>query len=218
MGSLDFVSPHAIMALGMRLKNPAEIFDDIKDLSTATNPQGFASVEQMEMAMRVSFKDDLLSLLGGEITLEIDSVTSTEPVWKAILQVKDSERLQATLDKLLAGMPGGRQQFEEGGITYHTLQILSSRQPMAIGYAFVDGYLVIGSSRATVAESVRLHRNGISLAKTAVPGVTADWALSDVFRFALMKIQWPWRRSACSAYPPRWPRVFHKRLLKVHQW
>ncbi len=37
---------------------------------------------------------------------------------------------------------------------------------MEIGYAFVDGYLVIGSSRDVVAEAVRLHKSGESLAKS----------------------------------------------------
>ena len=58
------------------------------------------------------------------------------------------------------------QQSDEEGITYHTLRIPSPKKTSEIGYAFVDGYLVIASSHEAVAEAVRLHRTGESLAKS----------------------------------------------------
>lgn len=166
MGSLDFVSPKAVMAATVRLKNPAQIFDEVKDLATVSSPNAFATVDQMEAALKLSLKEELLGRLGGEITIELDSLKQEDPVWKAILQVDDSDRLQASLNTLLATMPVGAQQSEDEGVTYHTLRNPSAQKPREIGYAFVDGYLVIASSRETVAEAVRLHRSGESLAKS----------------------------------------------------
>jgi hypothetical protein len=166
LGSLDFVSPKAVLTGTALLKNPAQIFDDVKDLSTASNPRAFAAVSQMEDALKLRLREDLLSRLGGELTFELDSLMQPDPVWKAILQVNDSDRLQATLSTLLAGARVSAQQSEEGGVTYHTLRIPSVRKTFEIGYAFVDGYLVIASSRETVSEAVRLHRTGGSLAKS----------------------------------------------------
>ncbi len=166
MGSLDFVSPKTILASTVVLKNLGEIFEDVKDLSSASNPSALAMLAQMEAAMQLSLKDDLLSQLVGEITLELDSVNQPDPVWKAILRVNDADRLQQTLSKLLASAPVTAQQSDQAGVTYHTLRIPSPQKTLEIGYAFVDGYLVIGSSRETVAEAVRLHRNGESLAKS----------------------------------------------------
>src|SRR5260370_504065 len=74
MGSLDFVSPKAILASTVLLKNLGEIFEDFKDLSSASNPSALAMLAQMEAAMQLSLKDDLLSQLRREITLELDSV------------------------------------------------------------------------------------------------------------------------------------------------
>ena len=166
MGSLDFVSPKAILASTVVLKNMGEIFEDVKDLSSASNPNALAMLAQMEAGMGLSLKDDLLSQLRGEITLELDNVNQSDPVWKAILRVNDADRLQQTLSKLLASAPVAAQQSDEGGVTYHTLRIPSPQKTLEIGYAFVDGYLVIGSSRETVVEAVRLHRSGESLAKS----------------------------------------------------
>ena len=166
MGSLDFVSPKAILASSVLLKNLGVIFDDVKDLATASNPNAFAMIEQMEQGMHVSLKDDLLSQLDGEITVELDNAAPPDPVWKIIFRVKDSVRLQQTFGKLLALGPAAPSQSEEQGITYHSLTVPSPQKKLEITYAFVDGYLIIASSRETAAEAVRLHRTGESLAKS----------------------------------------------------
>jgi type II secretory pathway pseudopilin PulG len=166
LGSLDFVSPKAVSVAAVLLKSPAEIFDDVKDLSTASNSNAMAALTPMEQALKLSFRDDLLSRLGGEITFELDSLAQPDPVWKAILKVNDADRLQATLKTLLASAPVSAQQSEEGGVTYHTLRIPAGDKTREIGYAFVDGYLIVASGRETLAEGIRVHRSGESLGKS----------------------------------------------------
>jgi len=84
-----------------------------------------------------------------------------------MLGVKDAGRLQQTLSTLLAAAHLEGDPFVvKGGVAYHTVRIPTAKTSMEIGYAFVDGYLVIGSSRDVVAEAVRLHRTGESLAKS----------------------------------------------------
>jgi hypothetical protein len=165
--SLDFVSPKAIMAATVVLENLGQIFDDVKDLSTAANPNSLASLAQMEQAMNMSLKDDVLSHFDGEITLELDSFEPPDPVWKAVLKVNHTEGLQKTFDKLLLMGPAKTDQVEEGGVTYRTLRIPSPQKMVEVVYAFLDGYMVIASSRGTATEAVRLHKAGESLAKLA---------------------------------------------------
>lgn len=191
LGSLDFVSPKAMTAGAVLLKDPAEIFEDLEDLATTQNPNALAALAQMEQGLKVSLKDDLLSRLSGEIAFEADSFTPpnvapanvappnrapsnkplsnkppSNPAWRVILKVNDPDRLQAALGTLLAGMHMNAQQSEDGGVTYHTLQIPSAQNATEVSYAFVDGYLVIASGRETVAEAIRLHRSGESLGKS----------------------------------------------------
>ncbi|MGA9979100.1 MAG: hypothetical protein WBQ08_10785 [Candidatus Sulfotelmatobacter sp.] len=177
LGSLDFISPHAILAGAVLLKDPAQIFEDIKDLAAASNPNALAALPQMEQGLKLSLKDDLLSRLSGEIAYEVDSFAPpnqaapnqppSTPAWKAILKVNDPDHLQAALGTLLATMHMSSQQSEDGGVTYHTLQIPSAQKTTEISYAFVDGYWIIASSRETVAQAIRLRRTGESLAKSA---------------------------------------------------
>ena len=166
LGSLDFVSPKAIVAATLVLSNPVQVFEDVKDLARLSNPNAFASLPQLEQALQVSVKDDLLDLLRGELTVELDSLTPPQPEWKAALGVKDANHLQHTLSTLLAVAHFQVEQEVEGGVTYYTVHIPSSKTYNEIGYAFLDGYLIVGSNRDAVADAVRLHRTGASLAKS----------------------------------------------------
>ena len=166
LGSLDFASPQAILVASIGLKNLGSIFDEIQAFATAANPNAFAQMDQMQQGLGINLKDDVLSQLGGEITLEIDSLEKEQPAWRAILQVNDAARVQQTFTKLLALAPMRAPVSQEDGITYHSLTVPSQAKPMQIGYAFADGYLIIGSSDASVRDAVRIHRQGGSLAKS----------------------------------------------------
>jgi type II secretory pathway pseudopilin PulG len=166
LGSLDFVSPKAILVSTLILANPARIFDDVKEIASASNANAFASIAQMEQVLKLSLRDDVLNCLGGEITLELDSITPPKPAWKAILKVSDTKHLQQTLNSLLTTTQFRTEEFEEGGVTISTLTIPSAQTPITIGYAFVDGYLIIGSAREKAAEAIRLHSSGGSLGKS----------------------------------------------------
>ena len=166
LDSLDFVSPDAVMAGAVSLNNPAHIFDEVRELSSVSNPNAFAGVMQMERGLNLSLRDDLIQRMQGEVAFEMDSLTETSPVWKVILRVDDPQRTQAVLAKLLAMAPVRPQYSEEDGVGYHTLQIPNAQKTVEVAYAFVDGYLIVASSREKITEAVRMHRTGGSLAKS----------------------------------------------------
>jgi len=165
MGGLDYVSPNAMMALTLVLVSPAQMFEDVKGIAAAMHSTAFAAVPAFEQMVSVNLKDDLLGQLGGEITVELDEITPT-PKWRAVLRVVDADRFEKAAAKLLALAPYKAEQFEEGGVTYHVLTIPAEKGPVEVGYAFVDGYLVVASGREAVADSVRAHRSGESLWKS----------------------------------------------------
>jgi hypothetical protein len=166
LGSLDFVSPRTPVAGTLVLKNPGDILDALKDLSGRSNPQAFASISQMEQALHISLRDDLLAQFTGELTFELQDIVNQKPVWLAILGVHDANRLQRAITTLMATMPFRIAQTEEDGIAYHSLTIPSKEKPVPIEYAFVDGYLILGSSHATAADAIHLHQSGGSLLKS----------------------------------------------------
>ena len=164
--SLDFVSPKAMAAGTLVLGDTGQIFEDVKGMYADSKSSPFTSLATFEKMLNLSTKDDLVSLLSGEITFELDSVAGTKPVWKAILGVRDAEHLQKTLATLLTagGIPA--EPFEEGGVTYYDVKFPSSPEPYRISYAFADGHLLVASSREGVTEAIRLHKTGESLGKS----------------------------------------------------
>jgi type IV pilus assembly protein PilA len=163
---LDFVSPKAVIAATLMFASPAQIFEDMKGMYTNPSSSPIASLPAFEKMLNLSLKDDLLNTLGGEVTLEVDSVGPPRPVWKAIFSVRDTTHLQQTLTKLLAAAHMEAERFDEDGVAYSAIHIPSSTPPYEVDYAFLDGHLILGPSRETVAEAVRQHRTGESLAKS----------------------------------------------------
>jgi hypothetical protein len=166
MNSLNFVSPGTVASGTLLFKNFAQIFDDIKDLSTYSNPTAWASFNQMQQAMNINLRQDLLSHLDGDVTLDIEKVALPEAVWKIILRVNNPGALQQTFDKLMHAAPITAEQSEEAGITYHTLHIPSAKKPVDIVYAFADGYMIVASSHQAIVDAIQAHQTGESLAKS----------------------------------------------------
>lgn len=169
LGSIDFLSPKALFALSVALENPAQIFDDIQELASASasssKPNPLAMAAPMAQMLGINLKDDLLSLLTGELGVELDSTTPA-PAWRLILGVNDRAHFQKTLTKLFAAANLEPQPFEERGIPGYSLTVPSAAKGTEISYAFLDKYLVAASSREALTEAVDLHQRGGSLGKS----------------------------------------------------
>ena len=174
MGALDFVSANSTLAEGLRLKSLPLVLDDIVDIA---GPQALAMLPQMEAQMNFNLKQDILSKLSGEIAFEMQQppVDATKQptgqggAFKVILGVSDPVGLQKTLKGLLAQAPMQSGERVEDGVTFYS--VASPTAPAGgpapeFNYFFVDGYLVIASSREGASEALSLHRRGGSLAKS----------------------------------------------------
>ena len=166
LGSLDFLSPDAMMAGAVQLKDPAQIFDDVKEIADASRPGAFAALEMMQQGLNLNVKDDLLSRLGGEIGFQVDLINPQKPAWKVLLRVNDPVRLQQTLTTVLALARAESEQSEEGRVTYYKVRIPRPGKAVEINYAFADGYLIVSGNREGIAEAIRVHDSGVSLGKS----------------------------------------------------
>jgi hypothetical protein len=165
MRSLDFISPQALLAIGVTLTSPARIYDDISQLATTSNPKNAAMNTQLQGA-GLMLKNELLSFLTGEIAFELDSVASPAPVWRVVLGVTDQGHIQQNITALLEMSGMQPQQGIEDGVTYYSVRLAAPARPIEMAYGFADGYLIAGSSHEAVAEAVRMHRTGSFLAQS----------------------------------------------------
>jgi type II secretory pathway pseudopilin PulG len=90
------------------------------------------------------------------------------PKLKFILGVSDAVGLQQTLKRLLAQSPVQPQEHMEDGVTFYSLSTPSANGPgMEINYFFLDGYLIVATTREQAQEALRAHRSGTSLAHSS---------------------------------------------------
>ena len=178
MGGLDFISSNSAIAGDLMLKDPSQIFDDLREIM---GDGAFASLPQMEAQLGVNLKQDLLSKLSGEIAFELhappmmatgkDDAKDAAPkggAFKVILGVLDPAGLQQTLERLLVMAPMESGKREEDGVTIHTLTpVQSSGPPTEFNYFFMDGYLVVTSDRDGANEAIHQHRTGDTLSKSS---------------------------------------------------
>jgi type II secretory pathway pseudopilin PulG len=159
-GSLDFVSPQAGMALAIHLKSLPEMFADVKQLASLSNPQAtnqLAALEPMLAPLLVQFT--------GELAVEMQTANAESPEWKVVLGVRGADALQGILAlSLTAFQP---RKTVQDGLTYYELQIPSGTKPVGISYVFSDGYFLLGSSRQLLAAAVELHKSGESLGRSS---------------------------------------------------
>jgi type IV pilus assembly protein PilA len=166
LASLDYLSPKAMAAWAAQLKDPAKMFEDVKEIAAASGPDALGALSIWEQSLNLSLKDDLFSQLGGEIAFELDDITPQNALWTAILRVNDSGHLQQTLTTLLAAGHVGAEQSKDEGITYYTVRIPSAKKTTEITYAYVGGYMIVASSHERVAQAIRVHQSGESLGKS----------------------------------------------------
>src|SRR5260221_6107653 len=160
------MSPKGKLMRTVVMANPTRIFDDYKEISGVARAAIFANPAQGEKVMKLSLRADLLACLAGEITLELDSVTPPKPEWRAILKANDPKHLEQTLSCLLKAAQFRAEELEEAGTTISTVEIPNGQRRLKIGYAIVDGYWILGSSREAVANAIHLHASGGSLANS----------------------------------------------------
>ena len=167
LGSLDFVSPKPLLVASLLLANPSQVFDELKSFNP--DSKTFGSIAAGEQAFGLSLKDDLLNLLTGELTFEVDAVTPTQPVWRAFLGTNDAIRLRKTLSTLVAATRFRSDSVEKLDLTFYSLEIPTDKEKTTkVTYAFSDGYLIIGPTMDAVADSIQFHRAGHTPSSSAL--------------------------------------------------
>jgi hypothetical protein len=175
MGSIDFASPKAMMVGAAILTSPSQIFDDIQSLGGDSGAKAFVALGMFEQMFKLSLKEDFLAQLTGEFMIEMVNTTPPNPVWRTVFGVKNADHLQQAFHTLAAATQTPMTQTEVGGVTYYTIQIPTGAKasksaeppkPTEVVYAFAGGYLIAGSSKDAVADAIRMHQTGESLAKS----------------------------------------------------
>jgi hypothetical protein len=175
IGSLDFVTPNATLAVAFLSKDPKAIVDDILNMATATSEMAAKDFNETEDKLGINLRDDLAANLGGDASISLDGPVLPTPSWKAVVEVHDSEQLEKTLEQLtqaIRNQPETKghgvsiEWKDAGSQRYYTVRDLATGAEV-MDYTFADGYMIVGPNRAVLMEALHAHTVGDSLARSA---------------------------------------------------
>jgi hypothetical protein len=114
--------------------------------------------------------DDLAGSMGGEVMVALDGGLLPIPEWRAAIEMENAGRFQWALEQLVAAAqqqatstPISLTSEEINGRKYYTI----SGTPLAAHYTYVDGYWLLGSSRAVLMKSISDRDAALTLARSS---------------------------------------------------
>ena len=158
MGALDLYSPDAQLAGAFVVRSPHQLLGML--------PQSIRT--WFEEAEALVVVEELLGALGGEVAVGVDGPLLPVPSWKAVVEVYDRARMQASIQSLAAAIVAA-----SGGGEFGVEVVDEANAPdgvyrltlrgMSAYYAYVDGYLVAAPSRALIEHARQVHASGVTL-------------------------------------------------------
>ena len=175
IGSLNFVTPNAAIAVAGLSKDPKSIADDLISMASA-NGSEMNGLTEAEQKLQINFRDDIAANLGGDFLLSLDGPVLPTPSWKAVIEVNNSTSLEQALERMTAAI---RQQApanaphsitiepsDADGQRYYSVQDTVTGNTVA-QYTYADGYMIIAPSRALLMQALQTYSTGNSLANSA---------------------------------------------------
>jgi hypothetical protein len=174
MGSLDFVSPNASIAVATLTKYPASIADDLIVMaSQAKNP---VDLNEVDAKLQISVRNDLMVNLGGDFLIAFDGPALPTPAWKIVIEVNNPVALESALERMTKAIDGEMRDPKTHPVTiegetangqqYYTIRDQVTGAALA-QYTYADGFMIVAPERAQLIEALHTHDNGNSLARSA---------------------------------------------------
>ncbi len=175
IGSLDFVSPNASLAVAALTKDPAAIADDIMAMASQSNGKP-VDWSYADAHLQISVRNDLIANLSGDFLFAIDGPILPAPSWKLVVGVNDAAALESALERMTEAIGSQNhgpkahtlkiQAETAGSRQYYVLRDLTSGTEVA-QYTFAGGYLIVAPSRALLMDALNTQASGNSLADSA---------------------------------------------------
>lgn len=184
MGSLEYISQDANVVAGFVVKDPVRLVDDLLGVIETVSPDLRKTLDKQQAERGLDIRKDIATPLGGEFAFAIDGPILPTPSWKMVFQVDDPEHLQRTLEHIVGEVNKEAARFGKTGLVweradisgrpYYTLK--STDFGVEVNFTYVNGYAVMGPSRAMVERAVRSQAAGYSLLRSSkfLAGLPAD--------------------------------------------
>jgi hypothetical protein len=158
--------------------------DDLLGVVETVSPDLRKNLDKLQAERGLDIRKDIAAPLGGEFAFAIDGPILPTPSWKMVFEVNDPQHLHQTLEHVIAEINKEAAKFNKtglawdradiGGRTYYTLR--SADFGVEVNFTYVNGYMVVGPSRAMVERSVRSQEAGYTILRSTrfTAGLPAD--------------------------------------------
>jgi hypothetical protein len=211
MGSLEYISPDANVVAGFVVRDPVKLVDDLLGVLETVSPDLRKNLDKQQADRGVDIRKDIATPLGGEFAFAIDGPILPTPSWKMVFEVNDSAHLQQTLERIVGEINKEAAKVGKTGLvwdradvsgrTYYTLK--SADFGVEVNYTYVNGYVVMGPSRAMVSQAVKMQDSGYTLLRSSrfTAGLPSDGNanFSAVFYHNLAPLVQPFADRVASA-------------------
>ncbi len=176
IGSLDFVSPNAALAVAALSKDPTAIANDIEAITRDNRGGREADLSETESRIEDTVRNELVPNLGGDLLVALDGPVLPTPSWKLVVEVHDSNQLQAAIEHVVQlaneqeqgqnARPVAIDASQSGGRKFYAIRYTTSGNVVA-QYTYADGFLIVAPNRALLLDALREHSSGNTLARSA---------------------------------------------------
>jgi ferric-dicitrate binding protein FerR (iron transport regulator) len=176
IGSLNFVTPNAAIAVAALSKDPKAIVDDLIAMAVPNEDSQQNGFTALEEKLQINIREDLAANLGGDFLLSLDGPVLPTPSWKAVIEVNDSDRLENTLERLAGAIRNQTnasakhsitiEASDAGGQRYYSIHDTVTGNIVA-QYTYANGYMIVAPSRALLIQALQTYSTGNSLANSA---------------------------------------------------
>jgi hypothetical protein len=171
MGSLEFVSPQATMAMSFVVKDPLHLLEDLYGIIEASDEDALRDLVRFEEKEGVSIRRDFAAPLGGEFVVALDGPVFPTPAWKVVVEVYDPVRLQQTVEWAVRRINEEAREAGRGTVVLETTQVggrswnvlRPAEGAGEVHYVFVDGYLIAAPRRVLLERAIQYRDTGYTL-------------------------------------------------------
>jgi FecR protein/Putative zinc-finger len=174
MGSLEFVSANASVALSFIAKDPQVMLTEMFNM--ANDPtKSESELNDINAKLNLNIKQDLAAHFGGDGVLALDGPVLPTPSWKFVIEVHDADQLAASLETMVRSLdaearrrnePGVEIKSEDANGQHYYAVIYGDGRSKPLYYTFVGGFMIMGPDRATLMNAIQTRITGNSLARS----------------------------------------------------
>lgn len=175
VGSAEYVSADAVLAVSAATRDPREAFDELSALVSRLDPKFRQGLAEMEAHTGISVAHDLAAALGTDFTFAIERPSLPVPGWVAAAEVKQPAAIDAVIRRFAgsvneqlasAGKPPAFELGEQTAAGRNWMQLTFVANGLSLYWTYDRGYMILSSDRDLAAQAIATRNGGFPLIRS----------------------------------------------------